>query len=1071
MSDGGPDAAQLAACVDECVSGGECLPPAADDCGEGSFARVDGTCATYWPCPDGWSRAPDGYGCVAPEALRDDCPEGSFAVPGGACTEPWICPESWSRLDGGGCGPPPARDDCPEGSFAVPWGRCSTPWICPPSWVRTAQGPGCVPPEPDCPDGVASSPSGICLGFAVFTDCGEDNWGPHEWPEDTLYVDGAAPDGGDGSRERPFATLEAALLEVPRQGTVALAAGEYPVGDFRADITVGGRCAARTRLTGTLRATNPFLKLRDLAVQDVVVRSAAVFTRVLARPTRGVDLPSRLDATDLHVEGAATTVRGTLVCTRCRFDGGDGPGLGAIGGAVTLSHAVIVGTDDDLATLTVDGGSATLEDVRVAGERRGLFATRSASVEATGLDLAGDGTVVAADDASQLTFDHVRIGGPFRVAVDAAVGATIDVRHIVLSPDGDEMSWGFAPESGARIDAEWVEASDQEAVVQAFDPDSVVRVRTILARNCSALADAQTGSRVEVADAAHAGPAFTMLRALEEGSVVTGANLVSRMTGGGSGVVAAMSGRVVVTDVDWASAGRVADIADGGTLEATRAVFEGVLHLREAEMTVADIVVRLPTDLSNIASGGRLTLRRAVLTGETSGGGHPALALTDGSAAVLEDLVVRRVGGAAVAARGATLDLRRARLQAGHEMYELGGAPVLIGALVLVDAAATIDATRVERGEGPVLVASASELTLTRIHGVHQAGVAMLDASRAHIEDLRLEDMVSFGLQARAGRTTAERVVVHRVTGDRFHTGSGIGSSDLELRLFDVDVADADVVGVGLFGADTRLERIAVRGVGRTNQVAQADGINVVGSARVEATSLALLGNLRGGLAVDPGGLPSLPEAVVRDLSITGPARGDASPGAFGVSVARGAHLELEGARIQRAVGAAIGTNARASLDLRAIEIRGTRPSTVPFALSFGLVADTGSVVRATDFRVVDSFDAGIWVGSGARLTGARVEVRETRARSFPGDGLRVAGGHVDLDGLSLMDNDGAGLTVGPGRGRLRCGRIAGNLVGVHRGMANSVHLDEVTVVDNEFGPDVCEASCVDAPPPPVALD
>ena len=94
-----------------------------------------------------------------------------------------------------------------------------------------------------------------------------------------------------------------------------------------------------------------------------------------------------------------------------------------------------------------------------------------------------------------------------------------------------------------------------------------------------------------------------------------------------------------------------------------------------------------------------------------------------------------------------------------------------------------------------------------------------------------------------------------------------------------------------------------------------------------------------------------------------------------------------------------------------------------------------------------------------------------TRARQLRGSGLRVSGGHVDLDGVALVGNDGPGLAVGPGSAKLRCGRIAGNRVGVQRAQANTVRLDEVVVEDNELGPELCEASCVDRPPPPADLD
>lgn len=88
---------------------------------------------------------------------------------------------------------------------------------------------------PTCPD-PAQAPLRTGEGIDVFrceTVGASAASGDARWPETTglvapvVYVDPSAMAGGDGSRERPFATLGAAVAASPR--TVAFSRGEHPV--------------------------------------------------------------------------------------------------------------------------------------------------------------------------------------------------------------------------------------------------------------------------------------------------------------------------------------------------------------------------------------------------------------------------------------------------------------------------------------------------------------------------------------------------------------------------------------------------------------------------------------------------------------------------------------------------------------------------------------------------------------------------------------------------------------------------------------------------------------------------
>jgi len=1045
------DAAAPLACEEDCVERGICLPPLRDDCGEGSFARVDGTCAESWPCPEGWSRASDGYGCVGPDALRDDCPEGSFAVPGGDCTEPWICPDGWSRAERGGCEPPPDREDCPEHSVPLPWGRCSEPWICLEGWRHREDGPGCLPAEPDCPDGAPATPSGLCLTGDVFEDCGDDVWGPRPWPEGTVYVDAAAVGGGDGTRERPLATLEAAVDAVPRGGTIALAAGEYVARSPPAGVTVGGRCAARTRLVGRLALRSGRAHIRDLALQDVAVTNTATFTRVDIRPTVGFGVGARTSGSDLRVSGALTLIDGTRFdCARCAFDGGLEPGLGAQrGAALTLSQSVVRGTDDRRGALTLLGGTASLEDVAIESADHGLWVQGTSALDATGLAL------------------H---SGSFGLIAFAET--TVDLHHVAATCATPGQCDAFQVQGAARLDGRWVDASGYNAVVSGFEPGCVVTLRDAVARDSGLLAHAREGARIELIDAVHLGPATVSLVAEHDGSMVTGAGLVTRV-GDGLSVFAQESGQVVVTDADLRSSDAVVSLESESTLEMARVVFEGRLVAHDSTATLSDVVAHLPGAAQAGAVGGALTMRRVVVTGDADALDTAAIIVSDGTRGHLEDVDLRYEGSAGIVATGAELTLRRARVRAGSE-GELEGRARISAAVVISDAEATIDASRFEDGAGPILTAlTGSELEMTRVFGAGQEGVILSEA-RATLDALRLEDVQTAGVWAQESELVIDRAVVRGVRPERRVLG-GIVVTGSTVSLTDIEISDTEVVGLGVVGAvEGTLSRVTIRDIRRAGLTSQADAVFVVGSAHLALDSLSLLRSQRGGLALAGPGTADLgaPSVTARNVSVVGPTRDDASVGAASVIATFGSRLELSGARIVDGVTVGLGARHGAQIQLRAVEARSLRPRRGSvFEVAFGLYSDSGARIHATDLRVVDAADVGVWVGPNSSFEGIRVEVSDTRAWDLPGNGLRVSGGHLQLDGFASVDNDEAGVAVAPGVADLRCGRIAGNRVGVRRAQANTVLLDEVDIEGNADGPDSCDPSCVDRAPDPPELD
>ncbi len=112
--------------------------------------------------------------------------------------------------------------------------------------------PGCGEPHPHVPDPGADpecAPGYLEVEGACAPErCGEGRWGLLETSEQTIYVDAAAAEGGDGGEAAPLTTIQAGLDLAAAQGgdRVVVAAGRYPeilfVGSDHAGLALRGRC-------------------------------------------------------------------------------------------------------------------------------------------------------------------------------------------------------------------------------------------------------------------------------------------------------------------------------------------------------------------------------------------------------------------------------------------------------------------------------------------------------------------------------------------------------------------------------------------------------------------------------------------------------------------------------------------------------------------------------------------------------------------------------------------------------------------------------------------------------------
>jgi len=227
--------------------------------------------------------------------------------------------------------------------------------------------------------------------------CGTDPW-PTGLPDDAVYVDAAAPSGGDGGRAAPWARIGDALDAVGQDAVVAVAAGTYPEG-----LGLEGRVSG--------------LDLRGRCPELVVVDASD------APPDR----PGLwVDGGDVHTWSVAgLTVTG----------GGYG-GAWVLAGSLTLTDVVLtgnevvgVGVGGDRDTRLVASGLRVhdnLDQGRMGGGYA-VYALEGATVELTDSELGPgvNGALIATGGATY-TLDQVRIHDIVAADTEPGVGVSLE---------------------------------------------------------------------------------------------------------------------------------------------------------------------------------------------------------------------------------------------------------------------------------------------------------------------------------------------------------------------------------------------------------------------------------------------------------------------------------------------------------------------------------------------------------------------------------------------------------------------------------------------------------------------
>lgn len=241
-------------------------------------------------------------------------------------------------------------DACAEGQRAVLGGGCAAVGVprdgCGAGFSHDGAG-ACtaVLPEARCADGTMAIPGETtCREVAP---CGTGTWGDIPVDGQTVFVDGSfAGATSDGTRERPFRTVQAAVRAATTDATIAIAAGTYreQISPVR-PLKLWGRCPSMVTIEGV--SDDPLVpaidlerpaELHDLSVRGASTGIAVLYTggRVLLDRVRVHDTGER----GIRVEGSTTSPT-EVVVQRSLFERNATTAIFSYGSTVSVSDSVI----------------------------------------------------------------------------------------------------------------------------------------------------------------------------------------------------------------------------------------------------------------------------------------------------------------------------------------------------------------------------------------------------------------------------------------------------------------------------------------------------------------------------------------------------------------------------------------------------------------------------------------------------------------------------------------------------------------------------------------------------------
>jgi len=408
-----------------------------------------------------------------------------------------------------------------------------------------------------------------------------------------VYVDLAAPPGGDGTLAAPFQSLSSISFSSLRAGdTLALGAGAYEgVLALRAGVSVVGRCARDTTLPGI-----------DVPVTAVVTVTSAGDAARLRNVT--IDGP---DYFGVNVDaGRAIALEGVVI------RGAFGAGIFSLGGTVQATDVRVESTRPDpsfpfsAAIFLAEG--AEFDGSRVAltdNSEYGLLAGDPGTV-ATVTDLTVAGTF-SGPRSADAGWGVVAVDGGHADVTRAALvdneghgffvqgtGGSLALRDAVITGTRiaryGEGGWGIAAQLGGVVDAERVFiAQGHGAGIGTTTAGTRVTARHLVVRDIAEISNGKEGRALIAQLGAH----LTV-----ENAVVANTREVAAFAGGEGATLSLTD--VAIRDTRPRASdglfGRAVGIQPNAVFDATRLLVEGShdvgLFASAAATTLTDVVIR-----------------------------------------------------------------------------------------------------------------------------------------------------------------------------------------------------------------------------------------------------------------------------------------------------------------------------------------------------------------------------------------------------------------------------------------------------------------------------------------------
>lgn len=320
-----------------------------------SFAVLAAACGSH---------ATSAPSCAASEQLSGDTCVPRFDA----------CADTEVPLAGGGC----AKTGVPEGGCGVGFQH---------------DGVGCtaILPDTPCAPGTFALPGELaCHDVAP---CPASRWG--DAPDSAVHVDAGYSGGAnDGSAERPFTTVAAAIAAAPDGATIAITDGVYREAlSITRPVTLVGRCPSKVTLDSPDDAAFTLDVQAKATLRHLGVRGPAIAVSVFETTDVLVDECWLHDAGNVGLDVERREKKASATLRRSLVERVAGGGVVGIGASVTVVESVV----RDVTALSKDQeGQGVL--ARPQGSEPGALSVVRSLVERVVADGIASGTALTVED-------------------------------------------------------------------------------------------------------------------------------------------------------------------------------------------------------------------------------------------------------------------------------------------------------------------------------------------------------------------------------------------------------------------------------------------------------------------------------------------------------------------------------------------------------------------------------------------------------------------------------------------------------------------------------------------------